>query len=324
VDSAEDYVMSSAFIQLPRWAFECNLHKLIAVLGSADEAESIRIDFGAVQYYIPCAILSIVAKIKTWDSLHKKWEFINFEQNPVSRYFQRMEFCSVLGWELKEEFSRRLGSEDFVPIARVPSLEQDVAGISTRLASCIEPAQGELFRLLQFSSSEIILNAKQHAAGEGFVSGQYAPAKRLARIGVADCGIGIRNSFKYNDSRHYRPEMSELDALLLALQPRVSSTNHRPSMYGHSANFGVGLSMMRQLMAQSLGFMVLISGDSWWYQESQKSPQYGAFPGHLRFDGTICGVAFQRDQIDNYPLMLKAARIALGLQEPDDLDNIFI
>jgi hypothetical protein len=44
---------------------------------------------------------------------------------------------------------------------------------------------------------------------------------------------------------------------------------------------------------------------------------------HLRFDGTICGVAFQRHQIDNYLSMLKAARIALGLQEPDDLGKSF-
>ena len=174
--------MPSAIIRLPRYAFESNLHKLIAVLSAADEAESIRIDFGAVQYYIPCAILSIVAKIKTWDSLGKEWEFVNFEQNPVSRYFQRMDFCTVLGWELRERFSRHSESGDFVPIMKVSPHAHDVDVIATRLAECIDPDQGETFRLLQFASGEAILNARQHSWRDGFVSGQYLQRRRSREL----------------------------------------------------------------------------------------------------------------------------------------------
>jgi hypothetical protein len=316
--------MSAALIRLPRYAFESNLHKLIAILGFGDDRQFIQIDFQAVQYYIPCAILAIVAKIKWWESLGKKWEFINFQQNPASRYFQRMDFCAVLGWELEEKFSRHPDSDDFVPIARVPPIYQDVAPVATRLASCIDPCKGEAFRLLEYASSEAILNARQHAGGQGFVSGQYSPTKEIARMGVADCGIGIRNSFKFNLSPHYRDGMSELEALLLALRPEVSSTSHLRNMYGRSPNRGVGLSMMRELMSQTLGFMSLISGDSWWCQEGRKSPRAGVLPYGKRFAGTVCGVAFRRDQIDNWFDMLKQARIALGLQPPENMDRLFL
>jgi hypothetical protein len=53
----------------------------------------------------------------------------------------------------------------------------------------------------------------------------------------------------------------------MALKPEVSSTTHLRTNYGHSPNTGVGLSMMKELTALSLGEMALISGDTWWYQK---------------------------------------------------------
>ncbi|MEO6053339.1 MAG: hypothetical protein ABIP97_04935, partial [Chthoniobacterales bacterium] len=202
--------------------------------------------------------------------------------------------------------------------------DQDVAPVASRVAGCVDPCRGEAFRLLEFASSEAILNARQHSGGAGFVSAQYAPKKELARIGVADCGIGIRASFQRNESPFYKKGMTELDALLLALKPEVSSTTHLRTAYGSSPNKGVGLSMMLNLMSQSLGYMCLISGEAWWYKEGQDQAKYGVFRNGKRFEGTICAIAFQRGQIDNYFEMLERARNELKLKSDKPVGNIFI
>ena len=82
--------------------------------------------------------------------------------------------------------------------------------------------------------------------------------------------------------------------------------------------------MVRELMQESLGHMLLISGRSWWWQDGKKAQTMGGFSNDRAFDGTVCAVAFQRAQIHNYGEMLKAAKDALGLTACKTPDNLFI
>ncbi|HEY5705436.1 MAG TPA: ATP-binding protein [Terrimicrobiaceae bacterium] len=186
---------SSLIIRLPRYVFENNLRSLLDILALGDDAERIDLDFQAVRYYVPGGIVAVVAKIKKWQRSGKVWRFTNYEENENFGYFQRMDVCNILGLDLPENFSRHSGSEDFVPVMRVPPSDQDVGPIASKLSACVDPNRGETFPLLQFVTSEAVLNARQHSGGEGFVSAQYAKSKETARIGVADCGIGILESF---------------------------------------------------------------------------------------------------------------------------------
>lgn len=304
--------------------FENNLRSLLDVLALGDHADRIDLDFQSVRYYVPGGIVAVVAKIKRWQMNGKEWRFTNYEENENFGYFQRMDVCNILGLNLRENFSRHSGSEDFVPVVRVPPSDQDVGPIASKLSACVDPNRGDTFSLLQFVTSEAVLNARQHSGGEGFVSAQFAKSKETARIGVADCGIGILESFRSNESPFYKQGMTEEQALLLALKPEVSSTTHLKTPYGHSPNRGVGLSMMRELMALSLGAMTLVSGNSWWFQSAQRAPMFGTFKHGRRFDGTVLAVAFLRSQIEDYFEMLKQARLKLGLQVPDDVGKIFL
>jgi hypothetical protein len=118
--------------------------------------------------------------------------------------------------------------------------------------------------------------------------------------------------------------MTEREVLLMALKPEVSSTTHLRTNYGHSPNTGVGLSMMKELTALSLGEMALISGDTWWYQKQNRNPEFGGFNRGLRFDGTLLAAAFVRNQIDDYQAMIREAWIRLGLQPPEDVGRMFL
>ena len=211
----------------------------------------------------------------------------------------------------------------FVSIEKVPSADQDVSPLAARIAGCIVTDSEEATRLLEFANGEAMLNARQHSGGEGFVAAQFTPSNETARIGVSDCGIGIRESFRRNESPHFRAEMSDLDILLKALEPEISSTTHKRTLYGRSPNRGVGLSMMRNLMSQTLGGMALISGSAWWNQTASNPPTFGEFPDGVYFNGTICALAFRRDQITSHFKMLEQARIKLGLQTDGSLDSMF-
>ena len=165
------------------------------------------------------------------------------------------------------------------------------------------------------ASGEAMLNCKQHSRGRGFVAAQYAQKRDLARIAVGDCGRGILASFRENDSPHYREGMTDKDSLALALRPYVSSTTHLRSPYTlGSPNFGVGLHMLRSLMTASHGYMFLASGESWFYQDGTESALIGKLKRGCEFKGTICSVAFQRGQIDDYQRMLSDARATLPLR----------
>ena len=72
--------------------------------------------------------------------------------------------------------------------------------------------------------------------------------------------------------------------------------------------------MLRSLMSASHGYMFLASGESWFYQDGTESAVIGKLKRGCEFKGTICSVAFQRGQIDDYQRMLSDARATLPLR----------
>jgi hypothetical protein len=305
-------------IVLPQYAFERNMPTLLRRLGECNKAPQIVFDFKNVRYFIPGAIVTIMATIKGWQAAGKQLFFLNHQTNPAFRYLQRINFFKTAGLDLPEDFIRAPGSPDFIPLRELSPQVQDIGPIATKMASCIAPEHegGEVFRLLEYASGEAMLNCKQHSKGRGFVAAQYAQKRDLARIAVADCGRGIVASFRDNNSPHYHPGMTDLEGLELALKPYVSSTSHviRTPYSAGSPNFGVGLYMLRSLMTASLGYMFLASGNSWFLQDGTKAAVLKTMPAELAFQGTVCSVAFQRGQIDDFQRMLAEARAGLGLR----------
>lgn len=319
--------MASLRISLPSHVFEGQMAKLLDLLGRGNMADSVILDFAWVKYYIPGAIVAIIARIKKWILSGTRVELVNHEKSDAFRYLQRLDVFKNLGLDLPEDFTRH-GSSDFVPVIEISHETVDVSPIATRLAQCITPGDNarEVSQLLSFASSEAMLNCKQHSCASGYVTGQYAARRDFARIAIADFGRGILASFRDNDSPHYYDGMTDLDALKRAIEPEVSSTTHfLPGPYSQgSPNRGIGLSMMRALMGQACGWMFLASGQAWFLQDGNKSPAWGLFSEGQSYPGMICSVAFQRGQVDDYQRMLCDARISLGLQPDDNYNNLFL
>src|SRR5262245_52314961 len=100
-------------ITLPAHVFDKELFHLLEVLGRGDGYATVRVDLQRVKYYIPAAMVAVLAKLKWWVSQGVKPILENYASNDAFRYLQRIDFFSTLGISVPEDFRRHTGSRDF-------------------------------------------------------------------------------------------------------------------------------------------------------------------------------------------------------------------
>jgi hypothetical protein len=314
-------------LHLPARVFESNLPKLLGLLARHDSTEGkVVLDFQSVAYWIPAAIVSTCASVDRWIKSGREVGFTNHNNSEACRYLQRIDFFETLGFALPEAFMRRDPGASFVEVQSVePGVARLKDPLAGRLATCLAGStdlQDDAVLFAEFSLGEVIANSQQHAGATGFVSGQYVQSRGWSRIGMADCGIGIRDSFRLAGSPHYREGMSHLDALQKALQPWVSSKNHlRTGPYGEPPNRGMGLSMIGHMLAATGGEFFVCSGDSWIHRRGSAP----ALTGTLRHElpGTVVSLLFDRAQINDFRTLVVEANRALDLTERQSTESLF-
>jgi hypothetical protein len=272
------------------------------------------------------AIAALVARIDHAQRNGKAFAPVGLEDCANLRYLQRIDFFERLGVELPENFRRHDPGTAFVPLTEIAPgpvhLTNDPT--ATELARCVANGnENEAFYLSEYTLGEVIANLRQHARERGFVCAQYSQPQDRARIGIADSGIGINESFRRSRSPQYREGMDDAQTLDLAMAPWSSSKAHLHGPYGQSANKGVGLTMVRFMVAESYGHFFLASGNAWWLRNGLAAPRAGLFPLRCRIEGTVVGASYQRDQVVDYMGLHKVAWKALGLTETDEEDNLF-
>jgi hypothetical protein len=314
---------------LPSKIFESNLPKLLCDVARLDEAEdNLALDFARVEYWIPAAIVVMCSMVNRWKERGRGVSFNGHNDCPACGYLQRMDFFDRVGLELAENFKRRDPGTSFVEIQGVyagPARLKDP--LARKLAECLAGTQDEnddVLRLSEFALGEVIANCQQHADKPGYVTAQYVKAKDWARIGMADHGIGILESFRKAGSPHYRQGMSHAEALDLAMTPWVSSKRHlKQGPYGEAPNRGVGLKMIQHMLADTGGELFIASGDAWHHYRGPDWQQKGNLECGLSVPGTVVSIRFDRGQIDDYRQILAAAQTAMNLiTEPND-DRFF-
>jgi hypothetical protein len=183
--------------------------------------------------------------------------------------------------------------------------------------------ENEAFYLSEYTLGEVMANLRQHAGERGFVCAQYSRQYDRARIGIADSGIGVGESYRSSSSPQYRPGMNDLQILELAMAPWSSSKAHLKGVYGESANKGVGLTMVRFMVAESYGHFFLASGNAWWMRNGLAAPRSGELPEGCCVQGTIVGASYQRDQVVNYAELRVQAWKSLELTDTTEEGTLF-
>lgn len=313
-------------VRLPPYVFEDELPTLLAALWCPLPDGILAVDFTRVKYYTPSAVTILITRIDHAIRQNLGVELHGLEDCENFRYLQRIDFFDQLGLKLPEHFTRHDAGNAFVPLREVVPAPVAVTNetVATDLARCVANHDGnDVFQLSQYALGEVIANLKQHAGERGFVCAQYSPKQDLARIGIADSGIGIRESFRANGAPRYRPEMSDAQVLELAMSPWSSSKAHLRGAYGGSSNRGIGLTLTRFMVAQSYGHFFLASGTVWWFRNGMAPEKSGVLPEGCRVQGTVLSLGYQRAQVSDYISLRREAWDSLLLTPESDTDTLF-
>lgn len=324
-------------LKLPARVDDTRLASLLEVLVGArpDRDGRLVIDFSNVGFYVPAATVSIIAAVHSWSGSGVRVLFGGLDRCRVLGYLQRMDFFGVAGIQLTEHFTRRQTAGRFIELKRVDDRTVSEGAISTELAECLfpefadsaDPDESTPFDLVQHAASELILNVRQHSRGHGFISAQRYPQAGLIRVGVADSGIGIRQSFEENAPPFWDPKMTHLDSVRTALLPRASSKQHLPQAWGGAVNWGVGLSILQEITKLACGRFTLVSGNGV-IQTHHRTPDSGETNEALLpapFQGTICALELPIQAGRSLQHLLRDAKVRLRLLNlGSDLDKFFL
>lgn len=313
-------------VVLPSRVFDRHLPAFLQRLWSTREEDELALDFSAVQFLIPAAITALLARADHAVQNDIAVRVHGLDRCENRRYLQRIDFFEQLGIRLEENFVRRDPRQNFVPLQEVtPSaVTFRTHETATRLAGCVAGVEsGDVFQLAEYALGEIIDNVCQHAGRRGFASGQYTPKTELSRIAIADAGIGILESFRRSESPRFREGMTHSQILDVALSAWSSSKAHLTNQYGEPMNRGVGLTMTRFMVAESLGPFFIASGNAWWFRDGLAEPRMGCFADGVEMAGTVVSAGFHRDHVDEYGRLRLQAWEALGLTSRSGTDNLF-
>lgn len=301
---------------------EANLPRFLERLGSANDADRVTVDFGGTVFVPPAALVALASRVADWRGDGKQVAFANHETIDAFRYQQRMNLFRECGYALPEDFTRRNPRTRFVPVRRIENSLETPGRLGTEIAQVIAPEAADsfdpdetgAFDYIEYSISELVSNVLHHSRGTGYVSAQYYPQRGVVRVGIADCGIGIRESFR--GSPHWREGLLDLQAVNLALRAEVSSKAHLQTLWGGAPNAGVGLTLLRELSRRTGGEFLVVSGRGYYSLGRQ-----GNFREGFGFKGTICAMTFPREHVRNFPNLLYDVKVGLGLIQPERGDH---
>ena len=210
-------------------------------------------------------------------------------------YLIRMGLFEHLHQEPPRVVRERESAGRFIPITRVRT-PADLRHFLADMVPLLHESPDEV-RPVKFILGELVRNVLEHAESPGgaFVCAQYYKKGEKVALGVADCGVGVRQALSYN-----HPTASDLDAIYLALRPGVTGTTKR--LGGTSDNAGAGLFYTKSLAVLSQARMAVYSGDGFFkllktpkgkplrIQSDSREDHHTTVRGVPRWQGTIVGI----------------------------------
>ncbi len=143
----------------------------------------------------------------------------------------------------------------FIPLTQITNSTELTKFITDMIPLLhLEPKQAEP---IQYIVSELARNVLEHSLSKhgAILSAQYYKKSNTIRIGIADTGIGIKESI--NNSYNAQ---TDLEAIKLALTPGITGTTRREG--GSELNAGAGLFFIKSIANVNRDFFMLYSGNA--------------------------------------------------------------
>ncbi len=289
-----------------------NLPEAMAFCGEigVDSAGTIACDAAELQFVDPVGLCLLAATCHRLATQGKRLRLENVSP-AIAGYLARMDLFKACGIEYKENFTRHDRQTDLVEICVadkaaegdllankiVTALVGATPGYDPHAASDemtgYQP-QDYLYKPLHYLFSELLENALTHAKRAGYrdarawVAAQYYPGKDRIRLAVVDNGCGLLRSLERHPSL---PEKSHKAAIRLAFEPRVTCNPDLEIRPNETVNQGIGLTVIREIVAQGRGVMRLVSGDTLLEMAGGREKTCPATP----WQGMVLALDFKRD-----------------------------
>ncbi|MCU0827066.1 MAG: hypothetical protein MUE52_06595 [Tabrizicola sp.] len=256
-------------------------------LPMADEYE---FDFGRARWFPPFSmlLLSIILKRFRDSRSHCRCRARNHEHHS---YAAHLGFFYSFGLQHGNLPGEAPGSDNYVPITKLAvadirreALERwvevgDVVETRARELSAVltRADRGPLYDTLAYSIREIIRNAVEHSeAAELFLCAQHWPSRNQVEVGIADAGLGIRQSLSRNTSF---AGLDDREAIQMALMPGVSGNPLAGKGTDVWQNSGYGLYMTNRICRNGGSFMLCSGSAALHLTATDKVDLVGNMPG---------------------------------------------
>lgn len=228
-----------------------------------------------------------------------------------SHYLARMGLFRILQIPFETSFVEHEPAGRFIPITRIRNSDELSRFITDMVPLLhLEP---EPARTIGYIISELARNVIEHAeaVNGALVCAQYYQKSNAIRIGIADTGVGIRQTITKS-----HPAGSELEAIRLALWPGITGATSREG--GTEQNAGAGLFFIKSIASINRDFFAIYSGGAL-YKLLKKTavlkPRLHADPYEDRHSqeeklpywrGTVVGADITLDQTAEFSALLDA------------------
>jgi len=244
-------------------------------IGRLARTDTIRFQTSHVRHFTPTSML-FLAKICRERSRKFTNEQIAYVGLQNHTYANNLGFSDALDLEGRPFPQRAYGGSTYIPLSFLLKAQLEETSLlhgieigdaiqlrAEDISEVVSQRRDQVLQVLLANSfREIFRNTFEHAnaSGAGFCA-QYWPTRDEVEICISDSGIGISSSLIENK---YLPELSDIDAIKLALMPGVSSKawRHKKKRAAHRTdwdNSGYGLFFAHRLFGQ-LGQFGIASG----------------------------------------------------------------
>lgn len=141
----------------------------------------------------------------------------------------------------------------FIPITQIQTSDQ-LSRFITDMIPLLH-LESEQATTIGYIISELVRNVIEHAQSEhgAFLCAQYYKKSNSIRVGIADTGVGIKETIT-----RFHPAQTDLAAIRLALMPGITGTTIHEG--GTDQNAGAGLFFIKSIASVNRDFFVLYSG----------------------------------------------------------------
>ncbi len=237
-------------IHLPNSAFLGNIDPFFNAFNPSNK-DKLEISANKNWIFVHPVVLSMIAALAlTVDPAKISCEKIVAKSG---HYLVRMGLYKFLQIKHGIHISEHDPSGRFIPLAQIKN-SQELTRFITEMIPLLhlEPRQMEPIRYIV---SELVRNVLEHAEAKNgaVLSAQYHKKSNTIRIGIADTGVGIKQTI--NQSYDARDDS---EAIKLALMPGITGTTKREG--GTELNAGAGLFFIKSIASINRNFFVIYSG----------------------------------------------------------------